>query len=184
MDEAGRGPWAGPVVAAAVLLRRRVLPVRIDDSKRLSARQRQQAFPVILAHAHVGVGVVPADDIDRTDILQASLLAMARAIDALPVAPARVLVDGQMVPPTRVPCEALVHGDQREYAISCASIVAKVVRDRLMQFYHDLYPAYAFDRHKGYGTARHAEALRAAGPCALHRLTFAPIAAYAPAVAG
>lgn len=177
MDEAGRGPWAGPVVAAAVVLRRRVLPVRIDDSKRLSARQREQAFCVITACADVGVGIVAADEIDRTNILRASLAAMAEAVEALPVRPARILVDGTATPPGPVPYEPIVHGDRLVYAVSCASIVAKVVRDRLMTFYDDLYPRYAFHRHKGYGTSQHARVLRAAGPCALHRMSFSPVAA-------
>jgi ribonuclease HII len=177
VDEAGRGPWAGPVVAAAVILRRIPLPVRVDDSKRLTALQRQTAFRWILRCADIGVGIVCAQTIDRSNILHATLLAMRQALEDLAVAPDLVLIDGQFAPVCDVPCRPIVHGDQRCYSISCASIVAKVVRDDLMQFYHHLYPAYGFQRHKGYGTPEHAAALAAQGPSFLHRRSFRPVLA-------
>ena len=175
VDEAGRGPWAGPVVAAAVILRTSSLSVRIDDSKRLSLAQRTRAFKVILDHAEVGVGIVCAEEIDRRNILQATLLAMQEAILDLPQVPDLVLVDGTVAPPLDMPCQPIVHGDQRSYVISCASIIAKVLRDRLMDFYHELDPRYAFNRHKGYGTALHALRLNDWGPSLWHRRTFRPV---------
>ena len=176
VDEAGRGPWAGPVVAAAVILRRARLPVRIDDSKRLTFAQRARAFSCILDSADVGVGIVGADEIDRVRIVRATHLAMEQAVADLSVTPDLVLIDGTTTPRLPMPCCPIVHGDQRSYVISCASIVAKVVRDRLMAFYHELDPRYAFHRHKGYGTARHAEALAAFGPSLFHRRSFRPVA--------
>ena len=177
MDEAGRGPWAGPVVAAAVILERRRLPVRIDDSKRLTPRGRARAFEVIAAHAEIGVGILCAEEIDRRNILQATLLAMQEAVLDLSGPADLVLVDGPMAPPSSSPpWWPIVHGDQRSYVIACASIVAKVVRDRLMEFYHDLYPRYGFKQHKGYGTAAHAMCLARFGPCVLHRQSFRPVA--------
>jgi len=178
VDEAGRGPWAGPVVAAAVILRTKRLPVRIDDSKRLSPRQRDHAYHVILERADVGVGIACADEIDQDNILHASLRAMAQAVFDLRTTPDLVLVDGQIaIPRLAMPCRPIVHGDQRIYVIACASIVAKVVRDRLMVFYSRLYPAYRFHEHKGYGTERHAGALAVCGPSFLHRLSFEPVQA-------
>ena len=175
VDEAGRGPWAGPVVAAAVILRTPRLPVRIDDSKRLSPAQRERAFRVILERASVGFGLVCADEIDRRNILQASLLAMQHAIADLPVPPDLCLIDGPIVPRGAIPCRAVVHGDAHSYVIGSASIMAKVLRDHLMRFYHELAPDYALDRHKGYGTALHAQRLRAFGPSVFHRRSFQPV---------
>lgn len=175
MDEAGRGPWAGPVVAAAVILRATPLPVRIDDSKRLTPLQRQRAFRAILEHAEVGVGIACAEEIDRINILQASLSAMRRAVEDLAISPDLVLVDGSFAPVVAVPCWPFVHGDRRSYVIGCASIVAKEIRDRLMEFYHALAPGYEFRRHKGYGTALHARQLRQLGPSLFHRRSFRPV---------
>lgn len=175
VDEAGRGPWAGPVVAAAVILHHARLPVRIDDSKRLTSAQRSRAFAVILDRAEVGFGVVSAQDIDRRNILQATLLAMQQAIQDLPQPADLILVDGTAAPSVSTPCRPLVHGDQRSYVIGCASIMAKVLRDRLMEFYHELCPRYAFDRHKGYGTRLHAARLREFGPSIFHRRSFRPV---------
>lgn len=181
VDEAGRGPWAGPVVAAAVILRRKRLPVAIDDSKRLTARQRLRAFPVIARYADVGFGIVSSEEIDRRNILQATLLAMQDAVRNLPSVPDLVLVDGVSVPLLSVPCRAIVRGDQHEYVISCASIMAKVLRDSLMSFYHELLPSYAFNQHKGYGTALHARRLAECGPCVFHRHSFRPVRDWLPA---
>jgi ribonuclease HII len=181
VDEAGRGPWAGPVVAAAVILHERRLPVRIDDSKRLTSRQRERAFHVILERAEVGFGIICAQEIDRRNILRATLLAMAEAVADLPAPPDLVFVDGHVAPPIAVPCWPILHGDQRVYIISCASIMAKVLRDRLMTFYHELEPHYEFHRHKGYGTALHARRLSEHGPCILHRRSFRPVEVADPA---
>ncbi len=177
VDEAGRGPWAGPVVSAAVVLHAARLPVRIDDSKKLSPLQRERAFAVILQSADVGVGIVSAEFIDRVNILQATLHTMQQAVAELRTPPDLVLVDGSITPPLSVPCWPVIGGDACSYVISCASIVAKVVRDRLMAFYHRLYPSYQFAAHKGYGTPVHTETLRQWGPSLLHRYTFAPVAA-------
>jgi len=177
VDAAGRGPWAGPVVAAAVMLRRPGrLPVRVDDSKRLTPAQRARAFDAILEHSDVGLGIVPAEQIDRDNILQATLCAMTLAIEDLPEVPELVLIDGPLAPPgARAACRPIVHGDRQSYVISCASIVAKVVRDRLLTFYDRLFPQYAFDRHKGYGTPLHLRRLMAHGPSCLHRASFRPV---------
>ena len=175
VDEAGRGPWAGPVVAAAVVLRRPRLSVRIDDSKRLTPRQRERAFHVILEHADVGFGIVSVEAIDRINILRATFLAMQQALDQLSRPPELVLVDGPLAPPTPLPCRPIVNGDATTYVISCASIMAKVLRDELMTFYHELAPQYGFDQHKGYGTSLHAANLRLHGPSMFHRRTFQPV---------
>jgi ribonuclease HII len=175
VDEAGRGPWAGPVVAAAVVLHRPRLSVRIDDSKRLTRLQRARAYDAILQHADVGVGVVCADEIDRRNILQATLLAMRAAVCDLAAAPDLVIVDGHIAPPLEPPCWPVVNGDQLSYRVACASIIAKELRDRLMEFYHHLAPAYAFHLHKGYGTAQHAALLRRHGPSIFHRRSFQPV---------
>ena len=175
VDEAGRGPWAGPVVAAAVILRTGSLSVRIDDSKRLSARQRERAFRAILRQGDIGVGIACAEEIDQRNILQATLHAMAQALRELPEPPDLVLIDGTQTPPVSFPCQAIPHGDHLSYPISCASIVAKVLRDEMMRFYDRLYPHFSFHQHKGYGTQRHAEALERWGPSFLHRRSFEPV---------
>ena len=176
VDEAGRGPWAGPVGAAAVVLHRARLSVRIDDSKRLTPLQRARAFEVILRHAEVGFGLVCAAEIDRRNILQATLQAMRAAVLDLPEPPDVVLVDGHIAPPITGPCWPIVQGDRLSYTIACASIMAKVLRDRFMAFYHELEPRYAFHLHKGYGTLLHAVRLRRHGPSLFHRRSFAPVA--------
>ena len=182
VDEAGRGPWAGPVVAAAVILHRARLPVHIDDSKRLTPLQRARAFDVILHHADIGFGIACAEEIDRRNILQATLLAMRHAVLDLPATPDLVLVDGHLAPPLAGPCWPIVSGDRLSYPIACASIMAKVFRDRLMAFYHRLEPRYAFHRHKGYGTPLHALRLKRHGPSLFHRHSFKPVLLYAEAV--
>jgi ribonuclease HII len=137
---------------------------------------RSRAFAVITSHADVGIGIVCAEAIDQWNILRATLTAMQRAIDDLETRADLILVDGMASPAVTIPCWPIVHGDQRSYVIACASIAAKVVRDRLMEFYHDLYPAYAFDQHKGYGTSVHAKRLAKFGPSFLHRRSFSPVA--------
>jgi len=176
VDEAGRGPWAGPVVAAAVILSRRLSGIRIDDSKRLTPRQRERAYAALLESARIGVGIVHAGLIDHHDIRQATLRAMEQAVAQLALRPDVILVDGRDVPSVAVPCWPIVGGDGISYLIACASIVAKVTRDHLMRFYHRLFPEYRFDAHKGYGTLLHLEALRRYGPSPLHRMSFRPLA--------
>ncbi len=177
IDEAGRGPLAGPVVAAAVVLDPRAVPRGLADSKALSPARREALFEEILARAEVGIAAVSAATIDRTDIRQATLLAMRRAVMALPSAPAFALVDGN--DPPALPCgiEAVVKGDAQVASIAAASIVAKVARDRLMARLDRSYPLYGFARHAGYGTAAHLDALRRWGPCPAHRTTFGPVRA-------
>ncbi len=177
VDEAGRGPLAGPVVAAAVILDAR-LPIRgLADSKQLSPRRREQLFDEIRAKALCcSVAQASVEEIDRLNILQATLLAMQRAVQGLRLKPNRVLVDGNRLPPLDVLAEAVVSGDSLVPAISAASIVAKVTRDRLLEELHALHPDYGFHRHKGYGTALHLQALQTLGPLDVHRRSFAPVA--------
>ena len=163
-------------MASAVLLRVPRLSVRIDDSKRLTPRQRAAAFDVILRHASVGFGIVDARHIDSMNILQATLRAMQHAVQDLPERPDVVLVDGPIAPQLELPCWPIVRGDQQSYVIACASIMAKVLRDALMTFYHTLAPQYGFDQHKGYGTALHAQQLKRFGPSLFHRSSVRPVA--------
>ncbi|MGL4635151.1 MAG: ribonuclease HII [Beijerinckiaceae bacterium] len=176
VDEAGRGPLAGPVAAAAVILDPAAMPEGLNDSKKLSEAARERLFPLILLQAKaVAFSFASPGEIDQLNIRGATLLAMRRAVLALSLAPDQVLVDGRDVPPG-LPCagRAIVGGDALEPAISAASIVAKVMRDRLMVKLGREFPAYGFEKHMGYGTARHLEALRLHGPSAHHRLSFAP----------
>ncbi|WP_334134818.1 ribonuclease HII [Tepidimonas sp.] len=176
VDEAGRGPLAGPVVAAAVMLDEQQPVAGLADSKTLSAARRERLYERILARALcVGVGIAEVEEIDRLNILQATLLAMQRAVAALRLRPSLVRVDGNRLPALPMRAEAVVRGDATDAAIAAASIVAKVTRDRLMDALHARYPVYGFDRHRGYGTVQHMQALRAHGPCAAHRRSFAPV---------
>lgn len=176
VDEAGRGPLAGPVVAAAVILDDRVPIPGLADSKKLSALQRDRLHDAIRAHALCcSVAEASVEEIDRLNILQATLLAMRRAVEGLRLKPALVLVDGNRLPVLDVRAEAIVKGDAKVAAISAASILAKVTRDRQLLDHHAAFPQYGFDRHKGYGTADHLQALREHGPCPLHRRSFAPV---------
>lgn len=181
VDEAGRGPLAGPVVAAAVVLDPAQPIEGLRDSKLLSERQRVSLAVEIRRKAKAfAVAYASRDEIDRINILQASLLAMERAIYRLPLVPQLVRVDGKQIPAFRgrervYLAEPVVDGDFLVPAISAASILAKVCRDRLMQRLHRRYPQYGFDQNKGYGTAAHLRALEAYGPCAIHRATFAPV---------
>ncbi len=173
VDEVGRGPLAGPVVAAAVLLPAGFSAKGINDSKKLSARQRMVAFERICRQAAgIGVGVIDAEVIDRINILEASLLAMATAIDRLEPAPDYLLVDGKQPVKRAIAQLTLTRGDSRSLSIAAASIVAKVTRDRLMEDYHRLYPAYGFAQHKGYPTRAHREAVAVYGGCPIHRRSF------------
>jgi ribonuclease HII len=177
LDEAGRGPLAGPVVAAAVILNPKRIPKGLDDSKRLTAEQRGGLFEKILASA-VGVSVasVSATGIDRINILRASLEAMRRAFNGLPVRPLHALIDGRDVPPGLCcDAEALIKGDQRSQSIAAASIVAKVMRDRMMANCGRFHHHYGFERHMGYATVHHRDAIGAHGALPrIHRVTFAP----------
>lgn len=176
VDEAGRGPLAGPVVVGAVILDARRPIEGLADSKRLTARRRELLDVEIRQHALAWhVEVVDAETIDRVNILQATMLGMQRAVERLDPAPGLVLVDGNRAPEFGCACRAIVKGDQIEPAISAASILAKVHRDRLMQALHQTFPDYGFDRHKGYPTRAHLEALARIGPCPQHRRSFAPV---------
>jgi ribonuclease HII len=173
IDEVGRGPLAGPVVAAAVILPQNVELQGIKDSKDLTAGQREICCQDILSCAHaVGIGCVEPAEIDRINILQATFLAMIQAIENLQLLPDFLLIDGPYTLPLAIPQKGIPRGDQRSVSIAAASIVAKVHRDRLMCEYHTIYPTYGFAQNKGYGTAKHLEALRRHGPCPLHRLSF------------
>ena len=175
IDEAGRGPWAGPVVAAAVILDARAIPVGIADSKALDAEAREHLYSRILATSIVGVGIADVDRIDRDNILNATLWAMGEAVAALAEKPKLALIDGNRAP--RLACEArtLVKGDALCLSIAAASIVAKVTRDRLMVELARAWPAYGFERHKGYGTPEHRAALERHGASPLHRRSFRPV---------
>jgi len=173
IDEAGRGPLAGPVVAAAVILPRQVALSGLDDSKKLSPAKRETLFGLIHQVAiGVGIGVVHAEEIDRINILQATWKAMNRAIGSLSPAPRHLLVDGGEIPDQPLPQTGIIDGDSLSASIAAASIVAKVTRDRIMDRYDVLFPVYGFARHKGYGTKEHLEAIRKHGPCPLHRRCF------------
>jgi len=176
VDEAGRGPLAGPVLAAAVILDPARRIKGLADSKTLTPRRREALALEIRSRARAwSVAAASVEEIDELNILQASLLAMRRAVEALPVAPQRVLVDGPHRPQLRVPVRAVVGGDARVPAIAAASILAKVVRDEQMLALHLVHPLYGFDRHKGYPTSAHLAALREYGVSAAHRRTFAPV---------
>lgn len=177
VDEAGRGPLAGPVVAAAVILDE-LNPIKgLADSKQLSAARRAALYDEIRAKALCcSVAEASVQEIDALNILQATMLAMRRAVQGLRLKPAKVLVDGNRLPPLDVLAEAIVQGDAKVQAISAASILAKVTRDRQLEALHAQHPQYGFDRHKGYGTAQHLAALREHGPLPAHRRSFAPVA--------
>lgn len=177
IDEAGRGPWAGPVVAAAVVLDPGSIPQGLNDSKALNEAQREALYAPIMASARVGIGIAEVERIDRDNILQSTFWAMAEAMRQLDGV-ALALVDGNRAPDLPCPVETIVKGDGRSLSIAAASIVAKVTRDRIMLGHDARYPQYGFARHKGYGTAFHRQALERHGPSPLHRRSFAPIAAF------
>jgi ribonuclease HII len=176
VDEAGRGPLAGPVVAAAVILDERVPIQGLGDSKALSERTRERLFDEIRAKALCcSIAEASVAEIDALNILHATMLAMRRAVEGLRLKPALALIDGNRIPTLRVPAEAIVKGDAKVGAISAASILAKVYRDRLCRQLHAAHPQYGFDVHKGYPTPTHLAALREHGPCDVHRRSFAPV---------
>ncbi|MFG1351271.1 ribonuclease HII [Xanthobacter autotrophicus] len=174
-DEVGRGPLAGPVVAAAVVLDPARVPQGLDDSKRLTRAKREALYLEICATAEVAISLAPPARIDRDNIRQATLWALANAVRGLPCRPAFLLVDGNDPPDVACEVEAIVGGDGLIASIAAASIVAKVVRDRLMAGLGAAFPAYGFERHMGYGTREHGTALKAHGPCLHHRRSFAPV---------
>ena len=173
IDEAGRGPLAGPVVAAAVILPKGMVIPYVNDSKKLTERRRELLYPEIMEKAlAVGVGIVSPEQIDEINILQATYEAMRQALSQLPVRPDVLLNDAVRIPGVDIPQVPIVKGDAKSISIACASVIAKVTRDRMMVEYDQLYPAYGFAGHKGYGSAAHMEALRQIGPCPIHRRTF------------
>ena len=175
VDEAGCAPLAGPVVAAAVILNRSNFPRGIDDSKKLPIEKRESLYARIVKCSAWAVGSASVEEIDTINILRASLLAMKRAVETLGIEPEEVCVDGNMLPPIAGNCRAIVKGDQLVAAISAASILAKVARDAEMASMEARYPGYGFASHKGYSTPEHLAALRALGPCAIHRRSFEPV---------
>lgn len=178
IDEAGRGPLAGPVVAAAVILPIGCAPDGLNDSKKLSSSRRESLYDAIYDDAlGIGIGIVDAPFIDRLNILQAALMAMALAADNLHPGSDFLLIDGNTAVPVEIPQKAVVRGDGRSASIAAASIVAKVTRDRLMRHYHLYYPEFDFPRHKGYPTRLHRDALRKNGRCPIHRMSFSGVKA-------
>lgn len=176
VDEAGRGPWAGPVVASAVVLDPQNIPPGLNDSKKLSANKRDKLFKLIVGCAKVGVGIAEVDEIDRLNIGKATYLAMRRAILELPILPTHALIDGKFLPPgLPCPAEAIIKGDGRSLSIAAASIVAKVTRDRMMVALAQQFPGYGWQKNMGYGVKAHSEALISLGVTPHHRRSFKPI---------
>ncbi len=179
VDEAGRGPWAGPVIAAAVILDRASMPEslhnRLDDSKKLTAKRRSELFEILRDHAKIGVGRAEVAEIDDLNILQATMLAMVRAVDDLGVVPAMALVDGNREPSLSCPARAIIRGDGKSLSIAAASIIAKVSRDKIMADLALDHPGYGWERNAGYGTAEHQKALYRLGVTNHHRKSFKPI---------
>jgi ribonuclease HII len=181
VDEAGRGPLAGPVVAACAIVPADFSLLGVDDSKKLTAGEREHLYSVIVRGGQVtfGIGIVSSRTIDRRNILEATRLAVVKAVNTMSSRPALLLTDALKIPALDIPQKAFVKGDSRSYAIATASILAKVTRDRILDSYDQKYPEYGFARHKGYGTSEHLEALSKFGPCPIHRMTFAPVSAVA-----
>jgi len=177
VDEAGRGPLAGPVVAACCLIPDGILLPGINDSKQLRLQKRRELFELITNHPDIlyHVAVVDHHTIDSVNILQATIQAMLEAVDNLSETPDYLLVDGLNLPHPKIPCQRIIKGDTLSQSIAAASILAKETRDQLMEAYHIQWPEYGFDRHKGYGTAAHMRAINIYGPSPIHRLTFEPI---------
>ncbi len=178
IDEAGRGPLAGPVVAAAIILSPAASRLALDDSKRLSAERRNALYTALTTDPGCtwSVSVQSPETIDRTNILRATHAAMRACVEALPIRPAHALIDGLPFTPFPVPFTALIGGDATSCSIAAASIIAKVTRDRIMDDFAREFPVYGFDRHRGYATAEHLANLRLHGPCPIHRRSFAPVA--------
>lgn len=179
VDEAGRGPLAGPVVAAACIIPPEFYLVGINDSKKLSAEQREDLYGQIVGSSQIqfGIGIVCNHKIDKINILQASIEAMLIAVGQLGVVPDMMFVDGLRLPHPTIPCQKIIHGDALSHSIAAASVIAKVTRDRIMVEYHKQWPHYGFNRHKGYSTAEHLDNLKQHGPCPIHRMSFEPLSA-------
>lgn len=175
VDEAGRGPLAGPVVAAACIIPEGVFFKGINDSKQLTAEEREALFIEIVPSTVYAVGIISPEEIDRINIYQATIRAMLQAIVALSVVPDMLLVDGMALPHPTVPSKKIIGGDAKSQLIAAASIVAKVTRDRMMVEYDAKYPQYGFKQHKGYGTPQHLEAIDKHGPCPIHRMSYEPL---------
>ncbi len=177
IDEAGRGPLAGPVVAAVCLLPQGALIAQVNDSKKLNAKRRRELFERLVADPSIryGIGVIASEEIDQINIYQATLKAMFKAIDQLKDPPDYLLVDGIKLCHPSIPSKKIIRGDQLSQSIAAASIIAKETRDRMMCKFDEQWPEYAFARHKGYGTALHLQALAKYGPCPIHRLSFRPL---------
>lgn len=173
VDEAGRGPLAGPVCAAAVILPEGVIIDGVNDSKKLSEKKHESLFDVIREQAlSYSIAYATVDEIEEINILNATMLAMRRAIDGLDIKADYAMIDGNKIPPLDIDAECIVKGDAKSMSIACASILAKVSRDRLLYKYAEEYPMYGFDKHKGYGTKVHREAILKYGPCPYHRKSF------------
>lgn len=173
VDEAGRGPLAGPVCVAAVILPEGVIIDGVNDSKKLSEKKRESLFDVIREQAlSYSIAYATVDEIEEINILNATMLAMRRAIDGLDIKADYAMIDGNKIPPIDIDAECIVKGDAKSMSIACASILAKVSRDRLLYKYAEEYPMYGFDKHKGYGTKAHREAILKYGPCPYHRKSF------------
>lgn len=176
IDEAGRGPLAGPVVAAACMIPSDMTIPFINDSKKVSPKVRRQIFERLISDPAIiyGIGIVECDEIDRINIYQATIQAMLKAVSCLSSPPDYLLVDGMALPHPTLPCLKIIKGDTLSQSIAAASIIAKETRDDLMLSYHEKWPQYGFKQHKGYGTARHLEAIQTYGICEIHRRSFAP----------
>ena len=173
IDEAGRGPLAGPVVAGAVILPKGLKIPYLNDSKQLSEKKREELYDVIMEQAlSVGVGIVSPERIDEINILQATYEAMREAVGKLSYRPDVLLNDAVIIPELTIPQEKIIKGDAKSLSIAAASVIAKVTRDRMMKAYHELFPEYGFDKHKGYGSKEHIEMIQKIGPCAIHRRSF------------
>ncbi len=175
VDEAGRGPLAGPVVVAAVILAPNNIPDGLNDSKKLSQSKREALFKIIIQTAHVGIGMAEPEEIDRINILAATMVAMQRAVADLPAAPDTILIDGNHCPKFNVPVQAIVKGDAKSLSIAAASIIAKTTRDRLMAEADSRFPGYGHTGHKGYPTKTHRETLIKLGASPIHRRSYAPV---------
>ena len=175
VDEAGRGPWAGPVVSAAVVLNKKNIPIDLNDSKKISEKKRHSLYSSIYNSHFVGVGISSIEEIDNLNILQATFLSMKRALNNLDCSVDAILVDGNIDPGFDYKTECIVKGDSISFSIAAASIVAKVTRDNLMSKIHREFPNYNWKRNKGYGTREHRNALDMYGPCKYHRKSFSPI---------
>jgi len=176
VDEVGRGPWAGPVVAAAVILDAENIPLGLNDSKKLTLKRREVLFDVITATAHVGIGMASVAEVDEVNILNATYLAMRRAMEKLPVVPEYALIDGNRLPPDLIcPAETIIKGDGRSVSIAAASIIAKVTRDRIMVTLSQQFPGYGWEKNAGYGVPAHIEGLKRLGVTPHHRVSFKPI---------